>query len=59
MAGNLDDIDLLSRLEGDTDLIVMESKYHIACYTDFENGYRTWRRKSSGNKTSHEMMLSL
>ena len=41
------DIDLLGKLEGDTDLIAMESKYYIACYISFGN-------KSSGLKTSHE-----
>ena len=54
MAQALGDNDLLSKLEGGTDLIAMESKYHKVCYTNFGNRHRAWERKSSGLKTSRE-----
>ena len=44
MAMELQEIQLMSRIEGG-DLIALEAKYHLECYTLFRNLYRALIRK--------------
>lgn len=45
MARDLQDSDLLTRIEGVGDLIALEAKYHLACLVGLRNRHRTLLRK--------------
>ena len=55
MVEELEDSIMMMRFDGD--LIAIEAKYHMACYVNFRNRYRSFNNSRISKRVKEEQLL--